>query len=80
MLIMLHSEGPFFSWIRKDPFFLDSEGAIYNLSEKFGAILSEVPEILKKAIELGMKIKGVSFHVGSGGVVFDAYKNSLYDT
>ena len=53
--------------------------AIYNLSEKFGALMSEVPEILQKAKDLEMRVKGVSFHVGSGGVVFEAYKNSLYD-
>jgi len=53
--------------------------AIYNLREKFGALMSEVPEILQKAKDLEMRVKGVSFHVGSGGVVFEAYKNSLYD-
>ena len=41
--------------------------------------MSEVPEILQKAKDLEMRVKGVSFHVGSGGVVFEAYKNSLYD-
>ena len=53
--------------------------AIYNLSEKYGALEDEIKEILLKAKELEMNVPGVSFHVGSGGVVFDAYKNSLYD-
>jgi len=58
---------------------ISGTNAMYNLSEKFGALMSEVPEILQKAKDLQMNVKGVSFHVGSGGVVFEAYKNSLYD-
>lgn len=54
--------------------------AIYNLSEKFGACMSEVPELLQTAQELELKIKGVAFHTGSGGVTFSSYEESLIDT
>mmetsp|Transcript_51817 Transcript_51817/g.102790 ORF Transcript_51817/g.102790 Transcript_51817/m.102790 type:complete len:562 (+) Transcript_51817:197-1882(+) len=33
---------------------------------KYGALPSEVPELLKHALELGVAVSGVSFHVGSG--------------
>ena len=54
--------------------------ALYNLSEKFGAFMSEVPELLKTAKELELKIKGVAFHTGSGGVTFSSYHESLVNT
>ena len=54
--------------------------ALYNLSEKFGAFMTEVPELLQTAQELGLKIKGVAFHTGSGGVTFDSYEESLINT
>ncbi|MCI5045045.1 MAG: type III PLP-dependent enzyme [Aquisalinus sp.] len=42
-----------------------SPGAIVDLSRKFGCNLSEVPSIVARAGELGIHIKGLSFHVGS---------------
>ena len=54
--------------------------AIFNLSEKYGACMSEVPELLQTALELKLKIKGVAFHTGSGGVTFSSYEESLIDT
>ena len=54
--------------------------ALYNLSEKFGAFMTEIPELLQTAQELGLKIKGVAFHTGSGGVTFDSYEESLINT
>ena len=48
--------------------------AMYELSSKFGAFIEDIPEILKVSKELGMTIKGCSFHVGSGGVVFKEYE------
>ena len=55
----------------------DVSSAIYQLSEKFGALMSDVPDILKAAKNLGLRIKGVSFHTGSGGVKFETYRSSL---
>ena len=40
-------------------------GAAVDLSRKFGCSLSEAPEIIARARELDVHIKGVSFHVGS---------------
>lgn len=55
----------------------DSTTAIYNLSEKFGAFMEDVPKILDKAKKLNLYIKGVAFHTGSGGVTFSSYESSL---
>jgi len=51
--------------------------AMYNLSEKFGVTMEEIPEILKTGKKLNLKIVGVAFHVGSGGVTFEPYKTSI---
>ncbi|KAJ5589973.1 Mitochondrial 2-oxoadipate and 2-oxoglutarate transporter [Penicillium hetheringtonii] len=40
--------------------------ATINLSEKFGAPLEIAPILLEEASQLGLKIVGVSFHIGSG--------------
>jgi ornithine decarboxylase len=55
----------------------DVTTAVYNLSEKFGVFMKDVPMMLEKAKELGLRIKGVCFHTGSGGVTFAAYESSL---
>lgn len=54
--------------------------AIYHLAEKYGASMADVPELLALAKKLGLRVKGVSFHVGTGGVIADAYICSLVDT
>jgi ornithine decarboxylase len=51
----------------------DTTTALYNLSEKFGAPINEIETILKAAKKLGLYVKGVAFHTGSGGVTFDSY-------
>ena len=51
--------------------------ALYNLSEKFGAAMEEVPLLLSTAKKLRLKLKGVAFHTGSGGVTFISYESSL---
>lgn len=58
----------------------DNSGARYNLNEKFGARMEDISEILKLAKELGIRVKGVSFHVGSGGVAAESYVKSLENT
>lgn len=55
----------------------DSTTAAYNLSEKFGAEMENVPSLLELAKKLNLRVKGVAFHTGSGGVKFDSYKSSL---
>ena len=56
---------------------VDATTAVYNLSEKFGATMQEVPKILDVAKKLNLHIKGVAFHTGSGGVTFSSYESSL---
>ena len=51
--------------------------ALYNLSEKFGASMEEVPLLLSTAKKLRLNLKGVAFHTGSGGVTFISYESSL---
>ena len=34
---------------------------------------------LKASKKLGLYVKGIAFHVGSGGVTFDIYKSSVLD-
>jgi len=51
--------------------------AKYNLSEKFGVTMEEIPEILKVGKKINLKIVGVAFHVGSGGVSFESYRISI---
>jgi len=51
--------------------------AVYNLSEKFGVFMKDVPALLKEAKKLGLKIVGVAFHTGSGGVTFPSYDCSI---
>ena len=53
--------------------------ARFDLSEKYGASLKDVDSILKASKKLGLYIKGVAFHVGSGGCTFEVYKNSILD-
>ena len=56
---------------------VDVTTAVYNLSEKFGACMKDVPAMLKVAKKLDLKVVGVAFHTGSGGVTFPAYDSSI---
>ena len=51
--------------------------AVYNLSEKFGVPMKDVPALLKEAKKLNLRVKGVAFHTGSGGVTFESYDCSI---
>jgi len=42
-----------------------SPDAVVDLSRKFGCDAEDVPELLRKAAELGVRVRGFSFHVGS---------------
>lgn len=44
----------------------DDSGSLCRLGLKFGAPLSEVRGLLRKAKELGVAVSGISFHCGSG--------------
>lgn len=45
----------------------DDSAAICSLSCKFGASLLQTEDLLRRAQELGLKVVGVAYHVGSGG-------------
>jgi len=44
----------------------DDSHSLCRFSSKFGALMKDVPRILATAQKLGVKVIGVSFHVGSG--------------
>lgn len=54
-----------------------TNGASTCLGLKYGALEDEVPELLKAADAAGLKVTGVSFHVGSGGAAAKAYHNAI---
>lgn len=47
------------------------------MGKKFGAPLEFCQDILKRCKEVGANLRGVSFHVGSGGCAVSAYHDSL---
>jgi ornithine decarboxylase len=51
-----------------------------NLNSRFGATKEEAYEIIKLANKYNYEIKGVSFHIGSGGTFSrkEAFKNAYY--
>lgn len=55
----------------------EGSGARASLSVKYGALHNEVPELLKAADVAGLKVTGVSFHIGSGGADAKAYHGSI---
>lgn len=55
----------------------EATDAMYNLNEKFGASIPDAENLIKLCKEFNMKIKGISFHVGTGGVTYRSYHDSL---
>lgn len=50
------------------------------MGKKFGAPAQFWPRILRACKDHNMRLRGVSFHVGSGGCSYKAYENSLKNT
>lgn len=46
---------------------VDDSRSACVLSDKYGAPIDQVPFLLQRARELNLNVRGVSFHVGSGG-------------
>jgi len=59
--------------------FVTKTDSLYPIN-KFGASKDQWIAILNKCKELKMKVRGASFHVGSGGTCFESYQSSLNDT
>jgi ornithine decarboxylase len=55
----------------------DGEGAEWPLSRKFGCELNQAGSLLYLATELGLKARGISFHVGSQMTNADAWRPCL---
>jgi len=57
----------------------DDKDSVCRFSKKFGAKPSDAPKLLKVAKSLGIEVKGVSFHVGSGCGDPQAYVTAISD-
>lgn len=55
----------------------DDKASVCRFSKKFGCPVAEAPRLLDVAVELGLNIAGVSFHVGSGCGDAAAYATAL---
>lgn len=55
----------------------DDAESVCSFSNKFGCPVEQGPELLAIAKELGLTVKGVSFHVGSGCGDPNAYSTAL---
>jgi ornithine decarboxylase len=56
---------------------VDDRNAADPMSGKFGAKENQWSPILETCKRLKMRLRGVSFHVGSGGCSFNEYRNSI---
>jgi ornithine decarboxylase len=56
---------------------VNDEGSICRLNARFGLTMSEVPSVIDIAEGLGIKIIGVSFHVGSGCSRTSAFHDAI---
>jgi ornithine decarboxylase len=52
-------------------------GSMVELSSKFGASPSEAVDLIKAALEFGLGVEGISFHVGSQCANFQNYLTAL---
>lgn len=59
---------------------VDDKNSIVALSSKYGAFKDEIPGIMETCKKYNMQVVGVAFHVGSGNVNVEAYRNALRDT
>ena len=55
----------------------DDKASICQFSKKFGCPVADAPHLLEVAKSLGLRVAGVSFHVGSGCGDADAYVTAL---
>jgi len=52
-------------------------GSQVEMSSKFGAELTDAEKLIQQAYDLGLKVEGISFHVGSQCTNFDNYTSAL---
>jgi len=51
--------------------------AVVNLSKKFGLSVDDAPAFINRAAELGVHIKGLSFHVGSQSTLYQSHVDAI---
>jgi len=56
----------------------DDSSAVCRLGQKFGADLETLPSLLRKAKELKLKVRGCSYHVGSGCQDIAAFSEAVH--
>jgi ornithine decarboxylase len=59
---------------------MSSQSSVINLSAKFGAARHEALPLLKRAAQLGLNVRGLSFHVGSQCLSPDDFRSALDQT
>jgi ornithine decarboxylase len=52
-------------------------GSQVEMSSKFGAELADAEKLIQQAFDMGLKVEGISFHVGSQCTNFDNYTSAL---
>ncbi len=52
-------------------------GSQVEMSSKFGAELADAEKLIHQAFDMGLKVEGISFHVGSQCTNFDNYTSAL---
>lgn len=57
----------------------DDSASLCRLSAKYGASVEDASELLRLAKDLGLKVVGVSFHVGSGASDPSSFHKSVQD-
>lgn len=76
-LVKIHKEHPGAECVLR--ILTDDSASVCRLGLKFGAPLASVPTLLRKARELGVKVVGVSYHVGSGNGNADSFADAVRD-
>ncbi|HSW78672.1 MAG TPA: alanine racemase [Candidatus Babeliales bacterium] len=56
---------------------VDDSGSVFTFSERFGAPIESVEEILSRAKRRGLKTYGISFHVGSQATNENRWSNAI---
>ncbi|KAJ1633984.1 pyridoxal-dependent decarboxylase [Pavlovales sp. CCMP2436] len=56
---------------------VDDSHSVCTMSQKYGAPLSHLPELLAVAKSLNLNVCGVSFHVGSGSMSAEPYRDAV---
>jgi ornithine decarboxylase len=57
-----------------------SRNAVVDLAKKYGCMPEDVPELAAIAARAGIKVAGISFHVGSQSITPDAHVNAIRES